>query len=1259
MLPLLYLAFWEMDARSLQRALWSLLATDCARRLATELAVPLLLAGGRSLLSAATRRRPPAPSGLQEPLLPAARAGSAQQRVWQELLLERYNAYDDYSEMMVEFAVVSLFAAVCPVAAALSLACNPWPMWSDRAKLRRVCRRPTPAAASGIGVWIYVLEFTVLLSVLSNCALFGFCTDQLGTVFPALSKEHTKSGAPRGFTVRKAGVFAVFGVEHALLLLWALARLLPMVPTWVATAQERRRFLRCWLEVSQDSIRGDKQAAMESAADFDVTALAFARWASEFRARLMAAERQAWGEMGAARASLAAGRADLAELREQTADARRQVRSGADDFREELSGLFAKITEAVRSNASADQDLRLQIQSLREQSLRNDAAFAQLADSAGRSQAALRDSVQELQAGAARAREELRSLGLRAQALEGAAGERAERAEACAEQLAREVRAQTERRREELRRSAGEVVAAGESLTVLVAAALACEPLAAFAELGARGWSAGDQNAGGRAPDFTEVLRRVEAGIRCCVETERVTRRTVWIGWGVAAAEQANAVTPTTPFEWSFLWSQPGAESVPKTPGLAAERVAEIAAPLRGAAAARSWVTGSLAQACEMIEILGQGEAQRIEWAGDEMGPKALQLVQPPPQRPAMAQCKHCGESKSEVASRPLAILGGATPQAPVRTLRERSATPGELKQLTERAGDNEAARRCKEQLRRTQESSVFPPVQVRAAALHAKIQQFERSLEQELDKVGRISAQAALQRHAVHEVRLSLEEAGMQYRVLVAGLSQKGGVPLAKGGPANIPISKVVDGAAEAAEPFGLDEFFNVDQALANCKRSKARFNIETANATSRKSAKRYLEKETDASLVMLQEIAIEAKCRRGHEAAADKMNWNLCLRPIGDWNVEPKEFHAFGWSRKIGVIAAPQQLHRIKAKSDSWGSTETHDLIKHIIAGPGHRRKHPDWRSWEPVLSSDFLRGSGSGLQSRQREADVIGELDHLIRMQESDGQVICPPVASAGDIRRPAGYAFVSANLEQLGGLWRSSSFGLQSCIPRPALHSFETFVTEGGSVYKGPQAWTAFGLPLLASEHFREPQALGFLFDPAVSTLRLDGIRVTGANVIEADYVAEGTIKLPWRPRIDPWAGHLVYTLDDSGLIAQQQEARPWARLQGQPAMGDRCEEKKVKLPILQQVRFELPVTDVVEYEIPEYCHFMKRTPGTSPASTPYGRRSRLAEVDFGCRPPVTAARAGREWAPPWRARARESAVRRSSGRLSSFAGAAGR
>jgi len=66
-----------------------------------------------------------------------------------------------------------------------------------------------------------------------------------------------------------------------------------------------------------------------------------------------------------------------------------------------------------------------------------------------------------------------------------------------------------------------------------------------------------------------------------------------------------------------------------------------------------------------------------------------------------------------------------------------------------------------------------------------------------------------------------------------------------------------------------------------------------------------------------------------------------------------------------------------------------------------------------------------------------------------------------------------------------------------------------------------------------------QALSLLFRPELSNV--EDVRVAPGiadRTIEADYVAYGVLKLPWKPRILPWRGHIVYTLSDEGLIVSQ-------------------------------------------------------------------------------------------------------------------------
>jgi len=139
------------------------------------------------------------------------------------------------------------------------------------------------------------------------------------------------------------------------------------------------------------------------------------------------------------------------------------------DIRENLGGVFGEITSAVRNNAAADQDVKLKIQSLNEQAVRNETAFAQLADAADQSQSKLRSAVQEMQLSSERMRDELVSLNRQTESLESTVGERAERLGAEMEQLSQDLHVQLERRREHLKKMVNDVMLIGESLQSLQA----------------------------------------------------------------------------------------------------------------------------------------------------------------------------------------------------------------------------------------------------------------------------------------------------------------------------------------------------------------------------------------------------------------------------------------------------------------------------------------------------------------------------------------------------------------------------------------------------------------------------------------------------------------------------------------------------------------------------------------------------------------------------------------------------------------------
>lgn len=85
-----------------------------------------------------------------------------------------------------------------------------------------------------------------------------------------------------------------------------------------------------------------------------------------------------------------------------------------------------------------------------------------------------------------------------------------------------------------------------------------------------------------------------------------------------------------------------------------------------------------------------------------------------------------------------------------------------------------------------------------------------------------------------------------------------------------------------------------------------------------------------------------------------------------------------------------------------------------------------------------------------------------------------------------------------------------------------------------------------------------RALSVLFDPERSRVELVGeLRRTSRDVIEGDYIAEGYLKLPWKPKVPRYEGHIVWTIhpDDgsprAGLIVEQRQT--WSISGGEALM----------------------------------------------------------------------------------------------------------
>ncbi|OWZ19357.1 Anoctamin protein [Phytophthora megakarya] len=158
------------------------------------------------------------------------RLEQASDRAWEEAGLKQYDTFEDYTEMLVQFGYVSFFSLAFPLAPLLALLNNLFELRADAFKLCHTRQRPLAHKASGIGVWLHVLQIMSVIAVLTNCFHLAYSTSLLERALPRVTATQK--------------VWIVFGIEHLLLVLkvW-LACVVPSIPREVTEALHRERDL--------------------------------------------------------------------------------------------------------------------------------------------------------------------------------------------------------------------------------------------------------------------------------------------------------------------------------------------------------------------------------------------------------------------------------------------------------------------------------------------------------------------------------------------------------------------------------------------------------------------------------------------------------------------------------------------------------------------------------------------------------------------------------------------------------------------------------------------------------------------------------------------------------------------------------------------------------------------------------------------------------------------------------------------------------
>jgi len=197
-MALFYVAFYQRNIFMLRKLLWILYSTDVFRRIIVETLIPYLTSGKRT------------------------NKNEAKSQI-EQMLASYPGDIDEYGEIVIQFGYVSLFAAAFPLGGLLAFLSNSIEIRADLLKLMYATRRPTPEKTRGIGSWEYALNAIVMMSALTNSALFCFTTD----ILPGLYNN----------TVIALAV--TFCFEHVLLIIKSVMEFfIPSVPDEVKIAHD-------------------------------------------------------------------------------------------------------------------------------------------------------------------------------------------------------------------------------------------------------------------------------------------------------------------------------------------------------------------------------------------------------------------------------------------------------------------------------------------------------------------------------------------------------------------------------------------------------------------------------------------------------------------------------------------------------------------------------------------------------------------------------------------------------------------------------------------------------------------------------------------------------------------------------------------------------------------------------------------------------------------------------------------------------------
>lgn len=170
--------------------------------------------------------------------------------------------FDEYSEMVIQYGYITLFAASFPLAPLLAVLNNVVEIRTDALKLLEAHSRPEYKGAQGIGAWYTILELLGILSVITNCLLVGFSLDSVADAF---------GGVPDSPMAKRISqtpflTFAVIVIlEHVLLGgKYLLAFVIPDMPGWIVKDLAKQEWVKNKTIKNLESAKIEKRNWKES-----------------------------------------------------------------------------------------------------------------------------------------------------------------------------------------------------------------------------------------------------------------------------------------------------------------------------------------------------------------------------------------------------------------------------------------------------------------------------------------------------------------------------------------------------------------------------------------------------------------------------------------------------------------------------------------------------------------------------------------------------------------------------------------------------------------------------------------------------------------------------------------------------------------------------------------------------------------------------------------------------------------------------------